>query len=81
MSEEVMYKLNHGHKGFAIKTFIITELTSLGLFYILAKYLVVIYGAEGVVLAHLYRYIIYFFIVIFAVWAYFKTQNNNVDYE
>ena len=24
MSEEVMYKLNHGHKGFAINTFIIS---------------------------------------------------------
>lgn len=64
-----------------VKIFIITELISLGLFYILAKYLVVIYGAEGVVMAHLYRNIIYFFIVIFAVWNYFKTQKNNVDNE
>ncbi|WP_379927116.1 O-antigen translocase [Mariniflexile jejuense] len=64
-----------------VKTFIITEFLSLGLFYVLARYLVVVYGAEGVVMAHLYRYIIYFFIVILAVWNYFKRQKNNLGYE
>ncbi|TXD83392.1 O-antigen translocase [Subsaximicrobium wynnwilliamsii] len=57
-------------------SFVVTELISLGLFYGLSKYLVDIYGAEGVVMAHFYRYAIYFFIVIFAVWNYFKNQDK-----
>jgi len=56
-----------------VKSFIITELISLGLFYILSKSLVGVYGAEGVVMAHFYRYIIYFIVVVFAVWYYFKS--------
>ncbi len=59
-----------------VKSFIITELMSLSLFYAFSKYFVVIYGAEGVVMAHFYRYVIYFIIVIVAVWFYFKKQNN-----
>lgn len=55
-------------------TFVITELISLGLFYVLAKYYVDTYGAEGVVMAHFYRYIIYFFVVIFATWLFFKRR-------
>ncbi|MBJ6369295.1 O-antigen translocase [Snuella sedimenti] len=57
------------------KSFIVTELISLGLFYFLSKNLVLVYGAEGVVMAHFYRYIVYFGIVIFAVRYYFKRQN------
>ncbi|WP_204346400.1 O-antigen translocase [Psychroserpens algicola] len=59
-------------------SFVITELISLGLFYGLSKYYVDIYGAEGVVMAHLYRYIIYFIIVIIAVWYYFKRNKKHV---
>ncbi|MCK8480126.1 O-antigen translocase [Psychroserpens algicola] len=59
-------------------SFVITELISLGLFYGLSKYYVDIYGAEGVVMAHLYRYIIYFIIVIIAVWFYFKRNKKHV---
>ena len=57
-------------------SFVITELISLGLFYGLSKYYVGIYGAEGVVMAHFYRYIIYFFIVIMTVWFYFRNQKQ-----
>ena len=54
-----------------VKSFVITELLSLALFFFLAKYLVVSYGAEGVVMAHFY-----FTVVIFAVWNYFRTQKT-----
>ncbi|WP_460218186.1 O-antigen translocase [Psychroserpens sp. MEBiC05023] len=57
-------------------SFVITELISLGLFYGLSKYYVDLYGAEGVVMAHFYRYVIYFFIVIVTVWFYFKRNNK-----
>lgn len=63
-------------------TFIITELMSLSLFYFLSLYYVDIYGAEGVVIAHFYRYIVYFFIVIISVWLYFvkqKIQSKKID--
>lgn len=59
-----------------VKSFIITELISLALFYLFSKYFVVLYGAEGVVMAHFYRYIIYFLIVAVAVWGFFKKQNS-----
>ncbi|SDS03190.1 polysaccharide transporter, PST family [Formosa sp. Hel1_31_208] len=60
-----------------VVTFVITELISLGLFYGLSKYFVDIHGAEGVVMAHFYRYIIYLFVVVFAVWLYFRNPNKN----
>src|SRR5690606_22937777 len=50
-----------------VKSFIATEILSLGLFYLLSKYLIHIYGVEGVVMAHFYRYIIYFFVVLIIV--------------
>jgi O-antigen/teichoic acid export membrane protein len=59
-----------------VKSFIITEILSLGLFYFLSKYLVGSYGVEGVVMAHFYRYVIYFCIVLFAVWNYFRLQKD-----
>lgn len=61
-----------------IKSFIITELISISLFYFLSKYLVVMYGAEGVVMAHFYRYIVYFIVVIVVVLHYFKTQKRMI---
>lgn len=59
-------------------SFVITEIISLGLFYILSKHYVDLYGAEGVVMAHFYRYILYFVVVVFAIWYYFrrKPQTN-----
>lgn len=62
-----------------VVTFIITELISLGLFYVFAKHFVDIHGAEGVVMAHFYRYIIYFFVVIFATWLFFNNQKGKPD--
>jgi O-antigen/teichoic acid export membrane protein len=64
-----------------VTSFIVTELISLALFYFLAKSLVVQYGAEGVVMANFYRYLIYFGIVIFAVWNYFNNQKKNIGHE
>ncbi|MEP1489702.1 MAG: oligosaccharide flippase family protein [Algibacter sp.] len=63
-----------------VKSFIITELISLALFYSFSKYFVILYGAEGVVMAHFFRYIIYFLIVTIAVWLYFKKQKNRKNY-
>lgn len=48
-----------------VKQFIITELMSLMLFYTFSVYLVKTLGAEGIVLAHFIRYVIYFFVVVF----------------
>lgn len=61
-----------------VVSFVVTELISLGLFYFLSKALVVLYGAEGVVMAHFYRYIIYFIIIVCAIWLYFsKSKDTN----
>jgi PST family polysaccharide transporter len=57
-------------------SFVVTEIVSLGLFYFLSLYLVDEYGTEGVTMAHLYRYIVYLFVVVIAVWYHFKTKNN-----
>lgn len=54
--------------------FVITELISLGLFYGFAKYLTPIYGAEGVVMGHALRYGIYFFVVGYFAFTYFKNK-------
>ena len=67
------------HQFFAkkmVRNFIFTEILSLALFYIFANYLSGIYGVEGVVMAHLFRYIIYFFVVLFLVNRYFKNNKN-----
>lgn len=55
-----------------VKSFVITELISLGLFYTFSKLLMPIYGIEGVVMAHFFRYVIYFVVVVFTLWLYFK---------
>ncbi len=57
-------------------SFVVTELVSLALFYFLSMFLVDEYGTEGVVMAHFFRYIVYFFIVLLAVGYYFKKQKN-----
>ena len=45
--------------------FIVSELISLALFYGFANYFLKTLGAEGVVLAHFLRYVLYFMIVVF----------------
>jgi len=58
-------------------SFVVTEIISLGLFYMLSKHYVDLYGAEGVVMAHFYRYIVYFIVVVIAIWYYFKNVKTN----
>ncbi len=44
--------------------FVFTELLSVVLFYGFAAYFVKLYGTEGVVMAHFFRYVIYFLVVL-----------------
>ncbi len=64
-----------------VRSFIFTELLSLGLFFILSYYLVDIYGIEGVPIAHLIRYIVYFVVVFFVVMHYFRNLRANTKTE
>lgn len=57
-----------------VRSFIFSEIISLGLFYFLARYLVDIFGIEGVVMAHFARYIVYFFVVFYLVFRYFDKK-------
>lgn len=50
-----------------VKNFVVTELISLGLFFVLSKVFIQYYGTEGIVIAHFVRYIIYFIIVIIII--------------
>jgi PST family polysaccharide transporter len=59
-----------------VRNFIFTEILSLALFFGFSHLFVGTYGVEGVVLAHLVRYIIYFLVVLFLVWRYFNKQNK-----
>lgn len=61
-----------------VRTFIFSELLSLAIFFGLTYFLIPIYGVEGVVMAHFFRYVVYFFVVLFLVWRYFK-KNNEED--
>ncbi|MCF7560426.1 O-antigen translocase [Sabulilitoribacter multivorans] len=45
--------------------FIFTELLSVLLFYAFSEYFIGLYGTEGIVIAHLVRYIIYFIVVLY----------------
>ncbi|TBN05622.1 O-antigen translocase [Hyunsoonleella flava] len=47
------------------KNFILTELFSVVIFYILSVYFIDYYGTEGVIMAHFVRYILYFVVVLF----------------
>ncbi len=55
-----------------VKSFIFSEIVSLALFFGLAYFLTDIYGVEGVVIANLIRYCLYFLLVLFLVIRYFK---------
>lgn len=57
-----------------VTSFIITELISLSLFYILTTIFIDSYGTEGVVIAHFVRYIIYLLVVIVFIQMYYKKQ-------
>lgn len=47
-----------------VKQFIITEMISLVLFYVFSVFFIKTLGAEGIVLAHFIRYVLYFIIVV-----------------
>ena len=69
------------HQFFAkklVRNFIFTEMLSLALFYLFANYLSGIYGVEGVVMAHFFRYIIYLFVVAFLVNRYFSKSEKKL---
>ena len=57
-----------------VKSFVVTEIISLVLFFVLTKIFIQYYGTEGVVMAHLVRYIIYFAIVIFVIRIYYSNK-------
>lgn len=57
-----------------VKSFVITEIISLGLLFILSKVFIQYYGTEGIVIAHFVRYIIYFLIVVFVIKAYYNSE-------
>lgn len=59
-----------------VKSFVITEIISLILFFVLTKVFIQYYDTEGVVIAHFVRFVIYFIIVIIVVWSYFNKQNK-----
>lgn len=62
-----------------VRSFIFTEILSLGLFYGFAYYLTDSYGVEGVVMAHFYRYLIYFVVVFFLIYRYFKKNPKSSE--
>lgn len=62
-----------------VLNFIFTEIMSLVLFYGFAYYFARIYGVEGVVIAHFLRYVIYFFVVLYLVFRYFKKQRISFE--
>ncbi len=53
-----------------LKEFVVTEIISLVLFYVFADFFMDTLGAEGIVLAHFLRYVIYFLAVLFALRKY-----------
>ena len=64
-----------------VRNFIFSEIISLSLFYGFSYYFVEIYGVEGVVIAHFLRYVLYFLLVSYLVFRYFKNNNNSTKKE
>jgi PST family polysaccharide transporter len=59
-----------------VRNFIVSEIVSLGLFFVFAHYLAGIYGVEGVVIGHFLRFFIYFFVVLLLVLRYFRNKRR-----
>ena len=57
-------------------SYIITEFISIILFYVFSKLLLDFYGIEGIVMAHFFRYVIYFIVVVIAIWIHFNNNKN-----
>lgn len=62
-----------------VRNFIFSEILSLALFYGFAYYFAGIYGVEGVVMAHFLRYVVYFFVVLYLVFRYFKNRKTTAE--
>ncbi len=62
-----------------VKSFVITEVISLGLFFILSKVFIQQYGTEGIVIAHFVRYVIYFIVVAFVIRVYYNDASLKSD--
>ena len=62
-----------------VLNFIFTEILSVGLFVLLATYLIDIYGVQGVVIGHLLRYVVYLIVVFFLVYRYFTRQGKKIE--
>lgn len=62
-----------------VKSFVITEIISLGLFFVLSKVFMHQYGTEGVVIAHFVRYVIYFIIVVFVIRSYYSIESSKSE--
>jgi PST family polysaccharide transporter len=60
-----------------VKSFLLTEIVSLVVFYGLSLWFVNLYGTEGIVIAHFVRYIIYFVVVAIITWFSFSSKNNS----
>ncbi|WP_179320857.1 O-antigen translocase [Winogradskyella helgolandensis] len=56
-----------------VKSFVITEIISLALFFVLSKVFIQYYGTEGIVIAHFVRYIVYFIVVVIVIRTYYNT--------
>lgn len=62
-----------------VKSFVVTEVISLVLFFVLTKIFIQYYGTEGVVMAHLVRYVIYFALVIFVIKIYYSNGSSKLS--
>tara|TARA_B100000508_G_scaffold139848_1_gene139092 strand:- start:536 stop:1390 length:855 start_codon:yes stop_codon:yes gene_type:complete len=59
-----------------VYNFVFTEILSVGLFYVFSIYFIDIYGLEGVVIAHFWRYVIYLIVVFFLVFRFFNKKKK-----
>ena len=70
-----------GHQFIAkkmVRNYVFSEILSLALFYFIARYLVVDYGIEGVVIANLIRSVIMFLVIFYLVMRYFRKQDIRI---
>ncbi len=62
-----------------VKSYIITELISLFLFYMFSVLLMERFDTEGIVMAHFARYIVYYVVVIGFIWYYFRKEKTPLE--
>ena len=59
--------------------FVFIELVSAALFFTLSRYLIADFGVEGVVIAHLIRYVVLFVVVLLLLFRYFRKNPDAQD--